>query len=162
MESTFDYIHELLNRQMALRAKIEASPIAGEIIFTYGNDYYQEEVRSMGLAMIREGLDTEGEQLILDFTKEHYPMHVDNELKWIKKMMRYLQLITDTFIDNLHAEGYRWLQSNVDMPNTHALFYPIYELDTASLQAVHLGLNTLVDLAQPDQLEKLQGWAYYR
>ncbi len=31
MEHTFDYVHELLNRQMALRAKIEESPIAGDI-----------------------------------------------------------------------------------------------------------------------------------
>lgn len=162
MEQTFNYIHELFNREMALRAKIEASPIAGEISFSYGKDYYQEEVRSMGLAMIRDGLNNEGEQLILDFTREHYPDHVAQELAWIKKMMRYLVAITDTFIDNLHTEGYKWLQGNVDMPNEHAIFYPIYELNETSLLSFELGLNTVVDLSQPNELETLQGWAYYR
>lgn len=85
MEQTFDYIHELLNRQMALRAKIEASPIAGELELSYNNDYYQEEARSMGLAMIRDGFGDEGEQLILDFTNEHYPDRVEDERIWIKK-----------------------------------------------------------------------------
>lgn len=162
MEQPFDYIHELLNRQMALRAKIEASPIAGEIKFSYGNDYYQEEVRSMGLAMIHDGLNDQGEQLILDFIKEHYPKHLDAELEWIKKMMRYLNAITDTFIDNLHAEGYRWLQGNVDLPNEHAIFYPIFELNSASLQSFELGLNMVVDLTNANEVENLRGWAYYR
>jgi len=65
---------------MALRAKIEESPIAGEIKMSYGRDFYQEEVRSTGLAMIRDGWDMEGEQLILDFVHEHYPMRVKDEL----------------------------------------------------------------------------------
>lgn len=162
MEQAFDYIHELLNRQMALRAKIEASPIAGEIHFRYADDYYQEEVRSMGLAMIREGMNDEGEQLILDFTQEYYPDHLDDERMWIQKMMRYLNAITDTLIDNLHAEGYKWLQGNVDMPNEHAIFYPLYELNADSLQSLELALNTIVDLSKPDELENLQGWLYYR
>lgn len=162
MQQTFDYIHELLNRQMALRAKIEASPSAGEISFNYGEDYYQEEVRSMGLAMIREGMNDEGEQLILDFTLEHYPDKIDDERLWIQKMMRYLNAITDTLIDNLHAEGYKWLQGNVDMPNEHAIFYPIYELNADSLQSLELALNTIVDLSKPEELENLQGWLYYR
>ncbi len=162
MEQAFDYIHELLNRQMALRAKIEASPIAGEIYFRYADDYYQEEVRSMGLAMIREGMSDEGEQLILDFTQEYYPDHLDDERMWIQKMMRYLNVITDTLIDNLHAEGYKWLQGNVDMPNEHAIFYPLYELNADSLQSLELALNTIVDLSKPEELENLQGWLYYR
>ncbi|OOG19025.1 hypothetical protein BWD42_03475 [Sphingobacterium sp. CZ-UAM] len=162
MEQTFDYIHELLNRQMALRAKIEASPSAGEISFSYGEDYYQEEVRSMGLAMIREGMNDEGEQLILDFTQEHYPDKIDNERLWIQKMMRYLNAITDTLIDNLHAEGYKWLQGNVDMPNEHAIFYPLFDLNADSLQSLELGLNTIVDLSKPEELESLHGWLYYR
>ncbi|MGB3065924.1 hypothetical protein [Sphingobacterium thalpophilum] len=162
MEQTFDYIHELLNRQMALRVKIEASPIAGELELSYNNDYYQEEARSMGLAMIRDGFGDEGEQLILDFTNEHYPDRVEDERIWIKKMMRYLNAITDTLIDNFHAEGYKWLQGNVDMPNENAIFYPIHELNAASLQSFELGLNTVVDLRQANEVEQLQGWAYYR
>lgn len=31
MDQNYDYVHELRNRQMALRAKIEASAIVGEI-----------------------------------------------------------------------------------------------------------------------------------
>ncbi|MGJ1509410.1 hypothetical protein ACR79N_24705 [Sphingobacterium siyangense] len=162
MEQTFDYIHELLNRQMALRAKIEESPIAGEIKMSYGQHFYQEEVRSMGLAMIRDGWDMEGEQLILDFTHEHYPTRAKDELIWINKMMHYLEAITDTFIDNLHAEGYRWLQGNVDMPNEHAIFYPVHDIDAFGKLSQELGLNTLIDLKIPNPLEQLPGWIYYR
>lgn len=162
MEQTFDYVHELLNRQMALRAKIEESPIAGEINLSYGQDFYQEEVRSIGLAMIRDGLDMEGEQLMLDYVHEHYPTRVEDERDWINKMMHYLGAITDTFIDNLQAEGYRWLQGNVDMPNEYALFYPVHEMDEFGRLSHKLGLNTLVDLKNPDELEQLKGWIYYR
>jgi len=162
MEQTFDYVHELLNRQMALRAKIEESPIAGEIKMSYGQDYYQEEVRSMGLAMIRDGLGMEGEQIILDYVHEHYPNQVENELIWINKMMHYLEAITDTFIDNLLAEGYQWLQGNVDMPNEYIIFYPIRQLDEFGKLSLSLGLNTLVDLKKLNELEQLQGWVYYR
>ncbi|WP_104381843.1 hypothetical protein [Sphingobacterium sp. HMA12] len=162
MEQAFDYIHQLLNRQMALRAKIEASPVAGEISFRYANDYYQEEVRSMGLAMIRDGMSDEGEQLILDFTQEYYPDHLDDECLWIKKMIRYLSAVTDTLIDNLHAEGYKWLQGNVDMPNEHALYYPLHKLNADSLQSLELGLHTIVDLSKPEEFEDLHGWLYYR
>ncbi|HAF35412.1 MAG TPA: hypothetical protein DCG88_15620 [Sphingobacterium sp.] len=162
MEQTFDYIHELLNRQMALRAKIEESPIAGEIKMSYGRDFYQEEVRSTGLAMIRDGWDMEGEQLILDFVHEHYPMRVKDELTWINKMMHYLAAVTDTFIDNLHAEGYCFLQGNVDISNEHAIFYPVHELDAFGKLSQELGMNTIVDLKISNQLEQLQGWIYYR
>ncbi|SUJ28027.1 Uncharacterised protein [Sphingobacterium multivorum] len=147
---------------MALRAKIEESPIAGEIKMSYGRDFYQEEVRSTGLAMIRDGWDMEGEQLILDFVHEHYPMRVKDELTWINKMMHYLAVVTDTFIDNLHAEGYRFLQGNVDMPNEHAIFYPVHELDAFGKLSQELGMNTIVDLKISNQLEQLQGWIYYR
>ncbi len=147
---------------MALRAKIEESPIAGEIKMSYGRDFYQEEVRSTGLAMIRDGWDMEGEQLILDFVHEHYPMRVKDELTWINKMMHYLAAVTDTFIDNLHAEGYRFLQGNVDMPNEHAIFYPVHELDAFGKLSQELGMNNIVDLKISNQLEQLQGWIYYR
>ncbi len=147
---------------MALRAKIEESPIAGEIKMSYGRDFYQEEVRSTGLAMIRDGWDMEGEQLILDFVHEHYPMRVKDELTWINKMMHYLAAVTDTFIDNLHAEGYCFLQGNVDMPNEHTIFYPVYELDAFGKLSQELGMNTIVDLKISNQLEQLQGWIYYR
>ncbi len=147
---------------MALRAKIEESPIAGEIKMSYGRDFYQEEVRSTGLAMIRDGWDMEGEQLILDFVHEHYPMRVKDELTWINKMMHYLAAVTDTFIDNLHAEGYRFLQGNVDMPNEQAIFYPVHELDAFGKLSQELGMNTIVDLKISNQLEQLQGWIYYR
>jgi len=146
---------------MALRAKIEESPIAGEIKMSYGRDFYQEEVRSTGLAMIRDGWDMEGEQLILDFVHEHYPMRVKDELTWINKMMHYLAAVTDTFIDNLHAEGYRFLQGNVDMPNEQAIFYPVHELDAFGKLSQELGMNTIVDLKISNQLEQLQGWIYY-
>lgn len=162
MEQTFDYVHELLNRQMALRAKIEESPIAGEININYGQDFYQEEVRSMGLAMIRDGWAMEGEQLILDYVHEHYPTRIEDERNWINKMMHYLEVITDIFIDNVRAEGYRWLQGNVDMPNEHVIFYPVHELDEFGKLSLQLGLNTIVDLKNPSELEQLQGLIYYR
>lgn len=110
---------------MALRAKLEACPHAGEITFSYGQDFYQEEVRSIGLRMIRDGLYQEGEHLILEFTRQYYPDQVENEIRWIGKMMRYLHSITDALIDNLKAEGYTALQSNTDLPNENALFFPV-------------------------------------
>ncbi|MGJ1316901.1 hypothetical protein ACR78R_30380, partial [Sphingobacterium multivorum] len=70
--------------------------------------------------------------------------------------------VTDTFIDNLHAEGYRFLQGNVDMPNEHAIFYPVHELDAFGKLSQELGMNTIVDLKISNQLEQLQGWIYYR
>ncbi|WP_270088969.1 hypothetical protein [Sphingobacterium sp. SYP-B4668] len=162
MDLTYDYIHELRNRQMALRAKIEASPIAGEIQFVYGEDYYQEEARSMGLRMIRDGLDLEGEQMILEFTREHYPTYVEEELKWISKMMRYLNAVTDTLIDNLLAEQYIALQGNIDLPNDNAIYYPIRELNEESILLFNLDILTLIDLTNPKETENLQGWVYYR
>ncbi len=84
MEQTFDYRHELLNRQMALCAKIEES------------------------------------------------------------------------------QSYCWLQGNVDMPNEHAIFYPVHDLDAFGKLAQGLGLNSLVDLKIPNPLEQLPGWIYYR
>lgn len=162
MEQTFDYVHELLNRQMALRAKIEESPIAGDINMIYGQDFYQEEVRAMGLAMIRDGWDLEGEQLIQDYVAEHYPERTNDELIWINKMMHYLEAVTDTFIDNLQAAGYKWLQGNVDMPNENALFYPVHEIDEFGALSAKLGINNLIDLKNSDELENLQGWIYYR
>jgi len=161
MDQTYAYVHELLNRQMALRAKIEASPIAGDIQFEYGNDYYQEETRCMGLRMIRDGLDREGEKLMLDFITEHYPEHQENEKKWIGKMMRYLNAITPTLIDNLLAEQYTALQSNVELPNENAIFYPIYDLDTDTKRLLFMDSNILIDLKQADAFENLQGWVYY-
>ena len=162
MDSTYNYIHELRNRQMALRAKIEASTIAGEIQFSYGQDCYQEEARSMGLRMIRDGLDLKGEQMILGFVREHYPAYVEEELKWISKMMRYLNKITDTLIDNLLAEGYIALHGNIDLPNENTLFYPLKILDKESLLHYKLNINTLIDLNRPQDLEHLEGWVYYK
>ncbi|MEN5435534.1 hypothetical protein ABE545_18000 [Sphingobacterium faecium] len=161
MDETYAYVHELLNRQMALQAKIEDSPIAGDIQFEYGHDYYQEETRCMGLRMIRDGLDKEGEKLILDFTTEHYPGNEENEKKWIGKMMRYLNAITPTLIDNLLAEGYTALQSNVELPNENAIFYPIYDLNTDTKRLLFMDSNILIDLKQADAYENLQGWVYY-
>lgn len=71
--------------------------------------------------MIREGINLEGENLILDYTKEYYPKYVEDEKKWIGKMMHGLNSITPTLIDNLIAEGYIALQSNVEFPNDYAL-----------------------------------------
>jgi hypothetical protein len=161
MDQTYAYVHELLNRQMALRAKIEESPIAGDIQFEYGKDYYQEEARSMGLRMIRDGLEREGEKLILDFTTEHYPGYEENEKKWISKMMRYLNAITPTLIDNLIAEGYIALQSNVELPNENAIFYPIYDLNIDTKRLLFMDSNILIDLRQADAFENLTGWVYY-
>ncbi|MGJ1266151.1 hypothetical protein ACR78F_01215 [Sphingobacterium spiritivorum] len=162
MDTTYNYVHELRNRQMALRAKIEASTIAGEIRFSYGQDCYQEEARSMGLRMIRDGLDLKGEQMILGFVREHYPDYVEEELKWISKMMRYLNKITDTLIDNLLAEGYIALHGNIDLPNENTLFYPLKILDEESLLHYKLNINTLIDLSRPQDLEHLEGWVYYK
>jgi hypothetical protein len=162
MDPTYDYFHELRNRQMALRAKIEASTIAGEIRFLYGRDCYQEEARSMGLRMIRHGLVTEGEQMILDFTREHYPQYVEEELKWISKMMHYLNAVTETLIDNLLAEGYVALQGNIDLPSDNAIFYPIDALNAESRLLFDLDIHTLIDLTQPKETQHLQGWVYYR
>lgn len=161
MDETYAYVHELLNRQMALRAKIEDSPIAGDIQFEYGHDYYQEETRCMGLRMIRDRLDKEGEKLILDFTTEHYADNEENEKKWIGKMMRYLNAITPTLIDNLLAEGYTALQSNVELPNENAIFYPIYDLNTDTKRLLFMDSHILIDLKQADEFENFQGYVYY-
>ncbi|WP_447768780.1 hypothetical protein [Sphingobacterium faecium] len=162
MDQNYDYIHELRNRQMALHAKIEASSIAGEIKFDYGKDYYQEEARCTGLRMIREGMNLEGENLILEYTKEYYPKYVEDEKKWIGKMMHDLNSITPTLIDNLIAEGYIALQSNVELPNDHALFYPIRELNVNSTRILFMDSDLLVNLIQSDSIDNLSGWVYYR
>lgn len=161
MDQTYAYIHELLNRQMALRAKIEASSIAGDIQFDYGNDYYQEETRSMGLRMIRDRLEKEGEKLILDFVTEHYPGGEELEKNYIGKMMRDLEAITPILIDNLLADGYRALQSNVELPNENALFYPIEDLNHDTKRLLFMDSTILIDLKQADAFENLAGWVYY-
>ncbi|AIM37124.1 hypothetical protein KO02_10800 [Sphingobacterium sp. ML3W] len=162
MNQIYDYIHELRNRQMALRARIEDSLAAGEIKFQYGEDHYQEEARCMGLRMIRDGLEKEGEQVILDFTKEHYPDQIDNERVWIGKMMRYLNAITDTLLDNIRAEGYIALQSNVELPNENAIFHPIRHLNIEHLPSLAMNGHSLVDLSQPETVKHLEGWLYYQ
>jgi hypothetical protein len=161
MDQTYAYVHELLNRQMALRAKIEASPLAGDIQFESGKDYYQEETRSMGLRMIRDGLEKEGEKLILDFVAEHYPGSEEREKTWIGKMMHELEAITPTLIENLLADGYRALQSNVELPNENALFCPIEDLNRDTKRLLFMDSTILVDLQQADAFENLVGWVYY-
>lgn len=161
MDQTYAYVHELLNRQMALRAKIEASPLAGDIQFEYGKDYYQEETRSMGLRMIRDGLEKEGEKLILDFVTEHYPGNEECEKTWIGKMMHELEAITPTLIENLLADGYRALQSNVELPNENALFLPVENLNRDTNRLLFMDSTILVDLQQADAFENLKGWVYY-
>jgi len=161
MDQTFNYIHELRNREMALRAKIMGSPFAGDIQFAYGQDYYQEEVRSIGLRMIRDGLTKDGEKIILEYTQEHYPEYVEDELKWIGKMMRYLRAVTDTLIDNLLAEKYVILQGNIDLPSENIIFYPLKKLNSESKTSLILEFNNLIDITQPAQTLDLQGWVYY-
>lgn len=160
MNQESEYHRVLRNRLMALRAKIEKSPLAGEIQFQYGQDYYQEEIRSMGLHLIREGWSMQGETMILDFIEEHYPDYIEEETKWINKMMRYLRAITETLIDNLKAEGYTHLQSNTDLPHEHALFYPIRDLTDVSYLAIQLDLKLVINLDEV-QTEHMDGWLYF-
>ncbi len=112
--------------------------------------------------MIRDGWDVEGEQLIQDYVAEHYPTRTNDELIWINKMMHHLEAVTDTFIDNLQAAGYKWLQGNVDMPNENVLFYPVHEIDEFGALSAKLGINNLIDLKNIDELRNVQGWIYYR
>lgn len=161
MNQESEYTHTLRNRLMALRAKIEASPLAGDIQFQYGQDYYQEEVRSMGIFLIRNGFEKDGENMILDFVKEHYPLYVEQEIKWISKMMHYLNNITTILIDNLIAEGYTHLQSNTDLPYEHAIFYPIKGLNDTSYLSIQLGIAFLIDLKKV-QSEKISGLLYFK
>lgn len=158
---TYEYLHTLRNRMMALRAKIEENPKAGELQPVYGHDMYQEEIRCMGLRMIRDGLNHEGENLILDFVREHYPESIETERNWIGKMMRYLNLITDTLIDNLLAEGYIGLRSNTDLPYENALFYPIRTLTGDNSLYHRLNIQTLVPLDGLQGSAKFEGWLYF-
>lgn len=146
---------------MALRAKIEENPWGGELQPAYGQDLYQEETRCMGLRMIRDGLDRDGEQLILNFTRKHYPEALENERVWISKMMHYLNTITDTLIDNLLAEGYIALRSNTDLPYENALFYPIRTLAGDNFLYHQLNIQTLIPLDGLRQAAKLEGWLYF-
>lgn len=146
---------------MALRAKIEAYPGAGDLSFSYGQDYYQEEARSMGLHMIREGMLEEGEKTILDYCREHYPDQVEAEVRWISKMMRYLNAFTDTLLDNLRGEGYVALQSNTDLPHENALFYPLKSLADARVLDVQIGLRTVITLDEQTEANKLEGYLYF-
>ena len=161
-DKTYSYIHELRNREMALRAKIFASPLGGKIEFSYGHDYFQEEVRSMGLRMMRDGLRKEGEKLILDYTEQHYPSDLENERIWITKMIRYLRAITDPLIDNLQAEQYIALQGNIDLPSENVLFYPIKELNEESNDSLIIGFNNVIALNQTESTLEVTGWVYYR
>lgn len=162
MKTEADYLHILRNRIMALRAKLETCPHAGEITFSYGQDYYQEEVRSIGLRMIREGLYQEGEKLILDYTREHYPDEAETETRWIGKMMRYLHVITDALIDNLKAEGYTALQSNTDLPYENALFFPVQSTGQANYFQKGSEIQTQVPLDMLIEIKKPEGLLYFR
>lgn len=161
MQNTMEHTHTLRNRIMALRAKIEAYPQAGDLVFRYGQDYYQEETRSIGLHMIREGMLEEGEKTILDYCREHYPDQVETEVRWISKMMRYLNAFTDTLLDNLRGEGYIALQSNTDLPNENALFYPLKTLADARVIDVQIGLRTVIQLDEQTEANQLDGYLYF-
>lgn len=115
----------------------------------------------MGLRMIRDGLEKEGEKLILDFVAEHYPGSEEREKTWIGKMMHELEAITPTLIENLLADGYRALQSNVELPNENALFCPIEDLNRDTKRLLFMDSTILVDLQQADAFENLVGWVYY-
>ncbi|HZH54292.1 MAG TPA: hypothetical protein VFD72_01465 [Sphingobacteriaceae bacterium] len=157
-----DYLHTLRNRMMALRANIEECPLAGDLTLKYGCDYYQEEIRSMGLRMMKEGLNEEGEKLILNYTREHYPEFVESEKIWISKMMRYANAITDTLIDNLRGEGFLGIQSNTDLPNENALFQPVRSLSEIKDQDWQLGLQTFIPLTEEIDTKKLPGYLYFK
>lgn len=161
MEVIYEHLQILRNRMMALRAKIEASPRAGELQTVYGRDLYQEETRCMGLRMMRDGLDQDGEVLILDFTRAHYPDDVETERAWVTKMMRYLNRITETLIDNLLAEGYIALRSNTDLPYENALFYPVQTLDDDRLLFQQLSIHTVLPLDELKNTETVEGWLYF-
>jgi len=156
-----DYIHELRNREMALRAKLFNSPIGDKISLKYGQDFFQEEVRSMGLRLIRDGFDKEGENVILEYTQHHYPTYLQDERNWIHKMMRYLRAINETLIDNLKAEQYILIKANIELPSENALFYPLKSLNEECENARIIGFNQIITL---NQLEKsdFKGWLYYR
>ena len=111
--------------------------------------------------MIRDGLEKEGEKLILDFVAEHYPGCEEREKSWIGTMMRDLEAITPILIDNLLADGYRALQSNVELPNENALFYPIEDLKRDTNRLLYMDSTILIDLKQADAFENLVGWVYY-
>lgn len=162
MKTEADYLHILRNRIMALRAKLENCPNAGDITFSYGQDYYQEEVRSIGLRMIRDGLYQEGEKLMLDYTREHYPDQEENEVLWISKMMRYLHSITDDLIDNLKAEGYTVLQSNTDLPYENALFFPVQHHGPRSYFQKGTEIRTQLPLDMQVERKKPEGLLYFR
>lgn len=157
-----EYVHTLRNRIMALRAKIEDRPKAGQLVFQYDEDYYQEETRSIGIRMIREGYNEEGEKLIVDFTREHYPDYTKHETKWVSKMMRYLNVFSDTLIDNLRGEGFVALQSNTDLPNENALFYPIFSRAQSRSTDLQLGLMTVVLLDEIKNGDNFEGLLYYK
>ncbi len=161
MNQTNDYIQELHNREMTLRDRILTSPQAYKTKLAYGEDYFQEEFRSMGLRMIRDGLAKEGEQFILKYTEKNYPDYIDDEIKWIGKMMNYLRAITDTLIDNLQAEKYIMLQGNIAMPSENIIFYPLKRLNRESTRYLSAGFNNLIDITQPENIINLQGWLYY-
>lgn len=160
MDKSYAYIYELHNRQIALGAKIEASAFAGKINLEYGIDYFQEETRSMGLRMIRDGLIANGEKLILDYTIAHYPTQVANEKKWINKMMLHLARSTPEVIENLIIDGALALQSNVELPYENAIFYPIYDINIDTKRILFMDSNILIDLKLPQAFENLEGWIY--
>lgn len=157
-----EHLHTLRNRIMALRAKLEECPLAGDLTLKYGCDYYQEETRSMGLRMMKDGLNQEGEELILNYTLEHYPEFVETEKMWISKMMRYVNGITDTLIDNLRGEGYLGIQSNTDLPYENALFQPVRSLSEIKDQDWQLGLQTFIPLSEEIDANKLPGFLYFK
>lgn len=128
-----EHTHTLRNRIMALRAKIEAYPGAGDLPFSYGHDY----------------------------CREHYPDQVEAEVRWISKMMRYLNAFTDTLLDNLRGEGYVALQSNTDLPHENALFYPLKSLADARVLDVQIGLQTVITLDEQTEANKLEGYLYF-
>ncbi|MCY1460974.1 hypothetical protein D9M71_785830 [compost metagenome] len=76
-------------------------------------------------------------------------------------MMHELEAITPILMDNLLADGYRALQSNVELPNENALFYPIEDLNRDTNRLLFMDSTILIDLKQADAFENLVGWVYY-
>lgn len=162
METTYPYNLILNDRLHALELFVENHPLWCNKNRSYGEDIFQEEVRCMGLRMIRDGLDREGENLILDFTRKYYPEALQYEMIWGAKMMRYLSTLTETLVENLLAEGYIALQGNTLPGYENTLFFPIKSIEEAEEFLTSLSLTTIQPLKEFLGHRKLSGWLYFK
>jgi len=162
METNYPYQEILADRIHALEQVLESMP--GEIHpgRRYGEDLFQEEFRSMGLRLIRDGLDREGESLILAYTEKHYPENIQEERLWIPKMVRYPNAITDILLDNLHAEGYVGLQANTIPFYENALLYPVKSVEETEAFLLTLPICTIIPLSEVVGNFKQLGLLYFK